>query len=93
MQGTPIHQLDPVVLRLDHIGRGLDHFNPGRDEIALGLDDIVLAVHPKRDEQEPGLVVVRIVGIDDGHLPFVAIEQPAQPVDNHGAGSAGSENQ
>ena len=93
VEDPAIGELHAVVVGLDDLDRRHDHLDARRDEVALGLHHIVLAVHPERDEQETGLIVVRLVLIDDGHLPFVAVQQPAQPVGHHGAGRAGAENQ
>jgi hypothetical protein len=85
--------LDPIVLRLDDLDRGEDHLDVGGDEVPLRLHHVVLAVDAKRDEEEARLVVMRLVLIHDRDLPFILIEQPVEPVDHHGAGRAGAENE
>ena len=93
LEDAAVDQLHTVLIGLDDVGLRLDHLDARGDEVTLGLHHVGLAVHPEGNEQETGLIVVRLVRIDDGHLPFVAVEQPAQSVDHHGASRAGAENQ
>ena len=70
-----------------------DQVDAGRDEALLGLDDLVGPVDAERDEQVPGLVVVRVVGVDDRDAPLVAGQLRAQLVHGHGPGGAGSQDE
>ena len=78
--GFGVHSLD---LRDDEV-------DAGGDEPLRRLDDVLLRVHPERDEEETGLVVVGFVLIDDRDLPIVT-EDGTKLVDHHRSGGAGAE--
>ena len=61
--------------------------------LALGALPLAGCVDPEWDEQEPGLVVVGLVLVDNGDVPFVGIETRPQTVDHHGPGRPGPEHQ
>ena len=54
-------------------------------------DDLVQRGEPEGDEEQPRLVDVAVVEVDDVDLGFVGVETPAQPVGDHRAAGAAAE--
>ena len=54
-------------------------------------DDLVQRGEPEGDEEQPRLVDVAVVTVDDVDLGFVGVEAPAQPVGDHRAAGAAAQ--
>ncbi len=86
-----VDQLDLVLLGLDEIDLAHHQLDARRDEATLWLLELLALVATKREEQEPGLVVVGLVLIDERDLPFSLVEYGAEFVGHHGSGGSRSE--
>ena len=67
-----VYEQHLVVVGFDLVDLAEDHVHTGRDEPRLRLDDLVGSVDAEGHEQVTGLVVVSVVGINDGDQPLIA---------------------
>lgn len=84
-------QDDLAALGVDAVDSLLQVSNALRNERGLRPGNVPLVVRPEGNEQEPGLVVVGRVLIDDRQRPFLLVEPPDEMVGHHGAGCAGAQ--
>ena len=73
------------------VDRRLDEQDPGAQLPPAGPHDVLRVGQPEGHEQQPRLVHVAVVLVDDGDLGVLDWVQPAQPVGREGAPGAGAQ--
>ena len=84
-----MHLVCPRVYPRDLADHELDAV---RDEAGAWLDELFWGVAAEGEQQQPRLVQVRVVLIDDRDRPLRGIELVAELVHHHRARSAGTQN-
>ena len=72
------HKIQPC--RVGATGGRDDDFDAVGQIVPFRLHDIRFAVGAKGDEEETGLIVVGLFGVDDGNLPLGAVQLVYEPV-------------
>jgi hypothetical protein len=90
-EGGAVVEQELVPLDPDRVDLTLVEDDPVSQLPHPWADDLVQRGEPERDEEQPRLVDVAVVEVDDVDLGFVGVETPAQPVGDHRAAGAAAE--
>ena len=90
-QNRAVVEQDLVPLDPDRVDLALVEDDPVAELPPARAHDLVELREPERDEEQPGLVDVAVVAVDDVDLGLVGVEAPAQPVGDHRAAGAAAE--